>query len=132
MSDTIKVRVDKGARWLDQQYPGWHTSMNLVELDINNSDWCVLGQVYFRHLGDQDRERLLASVGLSDRYDMGGFPVMAMAHRLDVDMRDHGFVPLRLVMSSDVDQLNEEWIRQVISRLMGDITMENLEAQVPA
>ena len=126
------VRVDRGARWLDQQYPGWHTSMDLVMLNINDPNWCVLGQVYFRHLGDQDRDRLLTSVGYWWRPDMGGFPAMAMAHRRDVDMRDHGFVPLLFVVGSDVDQLNEEWIRQVISRLMGDITMENLEAQVPA
>lgn len=42
--DTID-RVDRGARYLDQDQPGWHDRIDLDTLDMNNVERCVLGQL---------------------------------------------------------------------------------------
>ena len=37
--------VKKGAEWLDANYPGWASRINLDTLDLHRNDACVLGQL---------------------------------------------------------------------------------------
>lgn len=46
MAETITARVQRGAKLLDKELPGWHTRINLHNLDLNNCEQCILGQLY--------------------------------------------------------------------------------------
>ena len=36
--------ISDAARWLDIVKPNWYENINFEELDMNNNDWCILGQ----------------------------------------------------------------------------------------
>lgn len=42
----MMLRVKKGAAILDQKFPDWIWRINIDELDIQNSKYCVLGQLF--------------------------------------------------------------------------------------
>lgn len=47
MSTAIaRSRALRGAAWLDQVRPGWDEYVDLTELDLADSEYCVLGQVF--------------------------------------------------------------------------------------
>lgn len=37
--------VDNGIQWMDDNFPGWWNAINLETFDLNNYQYCVLGQV---------------------------------------------------------------------------------------
>lgn len=43
---SVKERVANGARWLDENFPGWMDRINLETLDLNDSERCICGQVF--------------------------------------------------------------------------------------
>lgn len=45
MTATMQKRVNDGANWLDENYPGWFGRINLRELNMKDRRYCVLGQV---------------------------------------------------------------------------------------
>ena len=45
--------VEKGARFLDENEPGWVDKINLDELDMGNCTCCILGQVGDRPVGNR-------------------------------------------------------------------------------
>ncbi len=38
--------VNRGAKLLDKEYPGWEKKINLTKLDTSDYQCCVLGQLY--------------------------------------------------------------------------------------
>lgn len=50
--DTAKVRVARGAKWLEEHVPGWYRHIHLPKFDISNGHQCVWGQLAQRNLED--------------------------------------------------------------------------------
>lgn len=46
----IDERVERGAKWLDENAPGWFNLIDIQVLDIANVGCCVLGQVFIYDL----------------------------------------------------------------------------------
>lgn len=46
LTPTIRERVERGAAWLDSVKPEWRYEINARILDIADSAYCVLGQVF--------------------------------------------------------------------------------------
>lgn len=46
---TIAERVEAGARWLDENRPGWVDRIDLDTLDLGDPCRCVLGQLWDRY-----------------------------------------------------------------------------------
>jgi hypothetical protein len=42
----IAERVSNGARWLDENFPGWMDRIDLDTLDLSSSESCICGQVF--------------------------------------------------------------------------------------
>ena len=49
---TARQRVLNGARWLDENFPGWEGRIDLDTLELSSSSQCICGQV-FRELADK-------------------------------------------------------------------------------
>ncbi len=47
-TDSAKVRVARGTRWLDKNKPGWWRRVKVRELDMGDECRCVLGQAFER------------------------------------------------------------------------------------
>lgn len=45
---TIADRVANGARWLDENFPGWEQRIDVGTLDLSEKDNCICGQVFER------------------------------------------------------------------------------------
>jgi hypothetical protein len=45
---TVKGRVANGARWLDENFPGWEDRINLNTLRLDDGELCICGQVFGR------------------------------------------------------------------------------------
>ncbi len=45
---TAKTRVKRGARWLDENFPGWEKRINIKTLDMFDGDKCICGKVFKR------------------------------------------------------------------------------------
>lgn len=43
---SAKTRVANGARWLDENFPGWEARINLDSLNLSDSCDCICGQVF--------------------------------------------------------------------------------------
>lgn len=41
-----EARVRRGARFMDERHPGWHTKINLDELIMSDGTCCIIGQTY--------------------------------------------------------------------------------------
>lgn len=48
MKLTIEQRVANGARWLDENFPGWEKRINIKTLDLSYGEDCICGQVFKR------------------------------------------------------------------------------------
>lgn len=44
MNEDMKLYVKQGAYWLDQNYPGWVSKINLDVLTMDDCDYCIVGQ----------------------------------------------------------------------------------------
>jgi hypothetical protein len=93
--ETVQARVERGVALLDKAQPGWERLIDVGELDINECDVCICGQVY------------------------GGFGQGII--KLNVETRSdlYGFAPLGFGIvdrKKDGDRLTEEWIRVIKSR----------------
>jgi hypothetical protein len=42
----FEEQIDAGAKWLDENDPGWELKIDLSEFDIASCHHCVLGQLY--------------------------------------------------------------------------------------
>lgn len=41
--DSVKVRVQRGVEWLDENKPGWEYTINFEKFEMENACRCVLG-----------------------------------------------------------------------------------------
>ena len=55
-NSTPEERVERGARWLDENFPGWEGRIDIDTLDISSGTYCICGQVF-----DEDANRLMAA-----------------------------------------------------------------------
>ncbi|MBX4200381.1 dolichyl-diphosphooligosaccharide--protein glycosyltransferase subunit 2 [Candidatus Parcubacteria bacterium] len=62
----IRRRVERGARRLDYQRPGWEKEMDLERLDIRDQNDCIAGQL----VGDYGRYHRLNLQGTSEQNGM--------------------------------------------------------------
>ena len=46
MTSDIATRVAKGVALLDERKPGWMDRINLITLDVQDPNMCILGQLY--------------------------------------------------------------------------------------
>jgi hypothetical protein len=42
----LQACVQKGAAWLSEKYPRWAEQINLEILDLDDSRYCICGQMY--------------------------------------------------------------------------------------
>jgi hypothetical protein len=49
LATTAKGRVERGARWLDENFVGWESRINLDTLDLASGQSCICGQVFRRN-----------------------------------------------------------------------------------
>lgn len=45
------VRAKRGARWLDEEFPGWEERINTRTLDLGRGEKCICGQVFQKKAG---------------------------------------------------------------------------------
>jgi hypothetical protein len=43
---SVQQRVRNGARWLDENFPGWMDRINLDTLALDDANTCICGQVF--------------------------------------------------------------------------------------
>lgn len=77
MSDTLTQQVDvvvaRGAAWLDEHRPGWYLEIDVANLDLQNCNHCVLGQV---------GTAILEEHGMAPVKEMNGYvAIMDMAEK---------------------------------------------------
>lgn len=46
---SVRKRVENGARWLDENFPGWEDRINIDTLDLSNGQRCICGQVFAKN-----------------------------------------------------------------------------------
>ena len=61
-SSTAEERVKRGARWLDENFPGWEGRIHPDTLDVSSGVDCICGQVFAEEVQPL-QERGVASVG---------------------------------------------------------------------
>jgi hypothetical protein len=45
-------RVENGAAWLDENYPGWYLRIDTTTLDVSSSYSCICGQLFVNNILD--------------------------------------------------------------------------------
>ena len=43
---TVKQRVNRGWRWLDENFPGWQERVNIETLSMVSGEDCICGQLF--------------------------------------------------------------------------------------
>lgn len=129
---TIEERVQAGAAWLDERYPGWFQVIDLGTLDISRCDLCVLGQVYTGCVPAHEKDQLLAQAAqvFKERNQLwavekisagtvGGFIVMAETV-FDGDVSHTSTIPLGFAVGLGVyheyAELLDAWTQLIIQR----------------
>ena len=77
----LRKRVERGATLLDAEQPGWCKRIDLVTLDMGDTEQCVLGQMYGHYSDGVD------ALGLGLR-EYAGVYTKASTHGFD---HDHAF-----------------------------------------
>jgi hypothetical protein len=121
--NTIQERVNAGAEFMDEVFPGWANRINVDKLDIIDGDHCVLGQIY----GGAETMYSKYTYVVNDLYAQGHWPynegVMETAREL-------GFIGY----GDDGKELTECWKNEIRSRqasaLVIDLTVvDNVTAE---
>lgn len=42
----VQQRVANGARWLDENFPGWDKRIDIGNLELSDGQYCICGQVF--------------------------------------------------------------------------------------
>jgi hypothetical protein len=103
---TIAERVAAGVAWLDENKPGWDSTVELRQLDLYSAEDCVLGQTF----GDYWKSALFADLDFRDTDDDELHELVRQAH--DRAGRLGFYVPL----SDSQDSVLAEWIRVITAR----------------
>jgi len=67
-----KKRVERGIAFLDKHVPDWHYRINLEQLEMEFSDYCILGQLY----GDYHRGTAKLDLDEWQAYQYGFLPLV--------------------------------------------------------
>ena len=49
-----RVRAKRGAKWLDEHFPGWQQYINAETLELNDPKQCICGQVFERQAKESE------------------------------------------------------------------------------
>lgn len=58
---SLRTRVERGARWLDENFSGWESRIDLDTLELQSGESCICGQVFGQdspYRTDGGRERM--------------------------------------------------------------------------
>ena len=58
----VEDRVANGARWLDENFPGWEGRVDMNSLHLSDANWCICGQVFAKE-ADQSQIRGVLGMG---------------------------------------------------------------------
>lgn len=137
MNDVALARVLNGAAWLDENYLGWWKTIDVVKLDIARGDKCILTQV-FEALPADRQEKMRAEVirrGYLLPTSSGranGYSVIVFFHDLPQAGLPYGFWQGFTFgpNSTRADDLNEMWIKTILSYRLINATLDELTAPV--
>lgn len=101
MSDQM-ARIVKGIEFLDANRPGWAEDISLSLLDMENPDYCTLGQV----VGDYYDALEIFGLTHQDAYTLG-FSVLTEAEFLDEEIGGS---------RDDWNSLTEDWVQEISTR----------------
>ena len=93
----MSKRAIKGAKLLDELYPGWHAVIDLDTLDVYSHDQCIVAQLAKSPLGDPLRKRFVSEP-----------PILLMQ-----SMLDHG---LFCVDSRSGARMTDAWKKLIMAR----------------
>lgn len=106
---TVDERVAAGVALLDRVAPDWFERIDLYDLDMSESGYCVLGQVFGGY-----SESVAELSGLNE-----GLPDMTVWHARDAWSIAHGFEVYPTSSSqSAYDRLGLAWREIIEERLM--------------
>lgn len=97
-----KARIERGARLLDVEHPGWYDDINLADLDIDSFRRCILGKLYGSYF---DAVHILFRGNLDN---------------VDKLAAECGFYPHPSEDPSFVDTLEEREQREALSKAKAD------------
>lgn len=114
---SLVSRVQAGAEWLDEHYPGWEDKVDTFTLSMSAGNQCVLGQVGRNMAADQ-----------LDRVEFSFFVGNPYAAMLELHARpwnwssEYGFcAPEGDPLMPWADQAQLIWISEIHRRRTGDI-----------
>jgi hypothetical protein len=94
MSDTIAERVTRGAKLLDQKWPGWASKIKLNVLAMDDCVGCVLGQL----AGDYED-------GATKLFGRGRSFQESVSHGFHIELRGEYW-----------DALQDAWLAEIAAR----------------
>lgn len=115
MGDSFQRKVARGARLLDEEYPGWHKKVDSESLLMQDGNACILGQTFKDAVGTYD----------DDGYDAGRKALeLSEDEKADFNVFAYGFDALDAGpygSSRDAyDKLAFHWRGQIGKRLVND------------
>ncbi len=137
MNDVALARVLNGASWLDENYPGWWKTIDLVKLDVAHGDKCILGQL-FDSLPTEQQEKMRAVVACQDGLvpvvngRINGYTVLVFFHNLPQAGLPYGFWQGFTFAPNSIraEDLNDVWIKTILSYRLMNVTLDELTAPV--
>ena len=140
MNDVALARVLNGASWLDENYPGWWKTIDLVKLDIVSGNLCILAQVFASLPVDRQTE-IRAVVARQDDLvpfastvngRINGYTVLVFFHNLPQAGLPYGFWQGFALAPNSIraEDLNDVWIKTILSYRLMNTTFEELTAPV--
>lgn len=115
-----KTRIARGARFMDREFPGWETRIDVQLLDPDNPTDCALGQ------GTGNFEEYMARRYLADAWRNGSDPRWYEVPSIIVGgafMARYGFCTIR----ETNDQWRVAWATEINKRLAGGRPMGKTE-----
>lgn len=108
---TIEQRVQAGVEWLDENRPSWVEEIDLVELDMDSCNMCVLGQLFgnFWDAPISDTPPPIEQEELAAYHEMAGARGFSYGRRITIPAEE-------AALDEDLDALTAEWRRVIESR----------------
>jgi len=101
--------VQHNVEWLDENFPGWHTEIDMRDFDLGSASMCICGQVFYKQ---------------ADRCGMpSGFDYAMETYDNDMDLTA-GFCPggqivhFGNVMYGHITQIELDWIYIIHDRMV--------------
>lgn len=72
--------VQRGARWLDENFPEWTTRIDLDTLELSEANQCICGQVFADRVEVEGTEETDPSFGIESGFDYANTHLFAEAN----------------------------------------------------